>query len=176
MLTTLSTLYKNASRNSAGHKTKEALQTKRVGTSFPQICDSTYLLTFFNLGEIPCLAAELINGTSRCWQNNSHQHISLYSALPWYFLHCDGHVPPHIWPGLAFPSFLHTHSHTHTHTHGPWRWKQKSSSITCITASCSDQLTTTKCPRKSIFFSLWDLSALLTSNFIFIDHSLFSSI
>lgn len=63
----------------------------------------------------------------------------------------------------------------HTHIHKPRRWKEKSSSITCITASCSDQLTTTKCPRKSIF-SPWDLSAVLTSNFIFIDHSLFSSI
>lgn len=93
------------------------------------------------------------------------------------FLCCDHHPrvsscflafppPPRLQPArLCFD----------THMHTARRWKEKSSSITCITPSCSDQLTTTKCPRKSIF-SPWDLSAVLTSNFIFIDHSLFSSI
>lgn len=108
-------------------------------------------------------------------RSSSHQYRSLHCALTWCFLHSGHHLvvfPPvvplsHIQSGLPLL--------WHTHTHKPRRWKEKSSSITCITASCSDQLTTTKCPRKSIF-SPRDLSAVLTSNFIFIDHSLFSSI
>lgn len=60
--------------------------------------------------------------------------------------------------------------------HRVWRWKHLSGSITCIRASFSDQLTTTKCNRKGSFFSSRDVSGVLVSNFIFIDHRLFCSI
>lgn len=90
-------------------------------------------------------------------------HVS-FTVSPGYISYCCASFPTPGWPSFAL-----------THTHNPQRWKEKSSSITSITASCSDQLTTTKCPRKSIF-SPRDLSAVLTSNFIFIDHRLFTSI
>lgn len=60
--------------------------------------------------------------------------------------------------------------------HRVWRWKHLSGSITCIRASFSDQLTTTKCNRKGSFFPSRDVSGVLASNFIFIDHRLFCSI
>lgn len=121
--------------------------------------------------------ALMVNGAGRCLkkQLTPVQILSL----------CSDMMFPSFWPSSGFirqilhPTpwhrLTHTRTHTHARAHKPQRWKEKSSSITCITASCSDQLTTTKCPRKSIF-SPRDLSAVLTSNFIFIDHSLFSSI
>lgn len=155
-------LYKNVSRKSASCTAMEILWNKRAATRFGHISDSILMLTFFSLTEIRCSAAAAVNGASRCWQNNSH------STHPFTLL---SHDIPFIVAAMFLPTFgqalltLPFYTPTHTCTHEPWRWKQKSSSITCITASCSDQLTTTKCPRKSIFFlsEIWVLYLHLTS-------------
>lgn len=109
------------------------------------------------------------------WRSSSHLRRSFHSALTWCFPHSGHHLavfPPvvplsHIQPGLPLLCC------THTCTNG----KDERRRVAPLPAL--QQVAQTnwqqQMPQKK-HFSPRDLSAVLTSNFIFIDHSLFSSI
>lgn len=100
----------------------------------------------------------------------THQHTSLHSVMfpPFQLSSCSPHLARPCFPSL--PTRIHTHAHIN-----PEDESRRVAPLPALQQVAQTNWQQQNAPEKA-FFSLWDLSALLTSNFIFIDHSLFSSI